>query len=427
MADPLDALPRGLRSRLRHAGRVAGAAAAFGAQRLVRTLGADEERFGERLVAELDTLKGMAMKVGQILSYMDGALPAGTQAALGRLQRGVQPLAWPAIAVALEEGLGRPVDEVFASVDPEAVAAASIGQVHRGVLHDGRAVAVKVQYPGVRETFEADVRQLRGLAGVAGMATMVDGQAIVDDLAARLREECDYRHEARWQRAFARAWAHDAELVIPEVIDAASSDTVLTTVWCAGSSLEDFGREGSDEGRQRAARVLARFAWRSLFGLGTLHADPHPGNQIFREDGVVMLDFGCVRAFPEAWLDATRRELRALQADDEAAFREAVIDAGMVPDPDRFDFASHYAMQRFVWGPWCAPRWRFEAGWLAGIQQWSGPQNPNLRRLAIPPQWIWLQREVWGLNAVLVRLGAEGDFRSVLEAALDLPLERLEA
>jgi predicted unusual protein kinase regulating ubiquinone biosynthesis (AarF/ABC1/UbiB family) len=411
-------IPTRLRDRARHARRMVGAAAKAGVKRLVRSDGDDDRAFGEALVAELDQLKGMAMKVGQILSYMDGALPEQTQAALASLQRGVEPVEFEVVADVVERSLGAPLGQLFDRFDRAPIASASIGQVHRASF-GGREVAVKVQYPGVRATFEADLKQLRRIAGIASLATRVDGQAIVDDLRDRLIEECDYRAEARWMARFAEAFADRSDVVIPEVIQERSSDVVLTSAWCEGRTLEQLVAEASAAERNRAGLTLATFAWRSLWVHSTINADPHPGNQLFRRDQVVMLDFGCVRSFRRSWLDAERRTLRAVLNGDRPGFRQAVIDSGLAPAPDRFDFDAHWAMISYQWEPYLAPSYRFTREYVLRGQKYSGPGNPNLRKLAIPPEWIWTTRLHWGLHAVLARLGAEGDFRSVLMDALD--------
>lgn len=421
-----DSIPRRLRDRARHVRRVAGAAVRAGAGRVLSSAEVADARFGEALVAELDQLKGMAMKVGQILSYMDGAIPDETREALQRLQRGVEPVDFAVIRGVLEDELGGPIEEHFERLDQSPVAAASIGQVHRGRV-GGVEVAVKVQYPGVRDTFEADVRNLRRIAGVARLATVVDTQAIVDDLRDRLLEECDYLAEARWQRAFADAFADVDGIDVPDVLDARSTSRVLTTTWVDGLPLEAFRDLGSHAARQRAGRGLATVAWRGLFVLRTIHADPHPGNTIFHEDGsITLLDFGSVRRFEDDFVDATARTIRALRADDTPAFRQAVLDAGLVGRERGFDWEVHEAMERHGWGPYLEPPMTLDGEWLRESARFGELTNPNIRRLAVPPAWAWLQRLQFGLHAVLTRLGAGEGLPEVLRAALDAPARPLE-
>jgi predicted unusual protein kinase regulating ubiquinone biosynthesis (AarF/ABC1/UbiB family) len=415
-----DHLPTTLRARAGHASRLVGAVAAMGARRLIRRSDADDEAFGTALVGELDALKGMAMKVGQILSYLDGAVPEATQVALARLQRGGAPLAWARLAPRVEAALGAPIAALFDHVDPVAVAAASIGQVHRAVLR-GAPVAVKVQYPDVAALFEADVVQLRRIASLASLATRVDGAAIVEDLRSRLLEECDYLHEARAQAAFAAAFADDPGVVIPAVHVDRSAATVLTTAWHDGEELATFSATAPQALRDAVGATLARFAWRSLFAHAAIHADPHPGNQRFCPQAVVLFDFGCVRRFNLAWLDTLRRFVRAVLDGDRGAHREATRALGLVADDRGFDWDQQWAMDRWTWEPYLGGAYTCDRGWAARGVAFSRPSNPNLRRLSLPPASVWLTRLTIGLHAVLGRLGARGRFDLLLRDALDTP------
>jgi len=414
-------VPTRLRDRARHTRRLLGATARAGARRLVRTSKEDDLLFGDALFNELDAMKGMAMKIGQILSYMDGTLPQETQRALSKLQQGVRPVPFETIEEVLVTELGGPITDHFDHFDRDPIAAASIGQVHRATLR-GQDLAVKVQYPNVRQTFEADMSQLRRLARVASMASQVDGLAIVAELRDRVLEECDYLAEARSTRRFAKAFADLPEIRVPEVIDDRSTARVLTTAWCEGRDLETFIAESTPEQRTRAALTLTRFAWRSLWRDGIIHADPHPGNQRYGdEDGaphVVFLDFGCVRAFEPDYLARERAVLDAVLAGDRVRFREATLATGMVAKPRGFDWDIQWAMTRHLWEPYLTPTFRFTSEYIQRVSEFSRPTNPNLQRLSIPPPWIWLQRLTWGLHSVLARMGASGPFADVLRQAL---------
>lgn len=418
-----DDIPHRLRDRARHSMSIVGSLVRAGARRVVRRSESDDHVLGEALVRELDQMKGMAMKVGQILSYLD-ALPDETQAVLGRLQAGVSPVAFATIREVVERSLGAPLADLFERFDEDAVAAASIGQVHRARF-DGAEVAVKVRYPSVEQTFEADLRQLRRMASLASLATVVDGQAIVDELAARLREECDYAAEARRQAAFAGAWAADPVIVVPAVVGARSSHEVLTTAWFAGETFQDLCATGSPERRSAAGLAMARFAWRGLFALRTLHADPHPGNFLFADDRVAVLDFGCVRAFPADFVGAWRDVFRLVLDGRRDGFPEAVRRTGLVGSP-KFDFDAHWDLVAYTLEPYRRPGFRFTREYVARAQRFSGVNAPNQRRMSIPPAWIWFARLQFGLHAVLARLGAEGDFAGLLREALDAEEEPLD-
>jgi predicted unusual protein kinase regulating ubiquinone biosynthesis (AarF/ABC1/UbiB family) len=332
--DPLQTINRGLSSRLLSTGRIAASAARLAARRIVGAEGETDARIGEALARELDEMKGMAMKVGQILSYFDGVLPPATHVALRRLQQGARPGAYEQMANVIEEAFGQPVSALFEDFNTTPIASASIGQVYRAV-YEGRPVAVKVQYPGIRETIDGDFSRMSGFARIASAATAVDGAALVAELRARMAEECDYEREAGYANAFAAAFADDPEVSIPRALGARTRKTVITSEWAGGVDFYRFAEGGSRERRNAAAMTLVRFAYRSLFQLSTLNADPLPGNYLFPSGGpVVFLDFGCVRRFDAAFVEAERRVARVVIDEKRAEFRDAVVATGMVPSPE---------------------------------------------------------------------------------------------
>ncbi len=414
-----DKLRRGFGQRLWSTAKVASQAARLATRQAVTGDGDPMGAVGASLFAELDRMKGVAMKVGQILSYVDGALPEATHEALRGLQTGAEPVSFQTVTQVIRDAFGQDPDDLFEAFERRPIAAASIGQVHRA-RSAGEAVAVKVQYPGIADTMVADVGRLRSLSKVASLATAVDGPAIVDELAARMAQECDYELEAKNQDAFAEAFAGDPQVDIPKVFLARTRKTVLTTAFCEGTDFYTFAQNASTEQRNAAGLVLARFAFRSLFGLRMLNADPHPGNYVFTDtERVVFLDFGCVTTFTKAFVDAERQLAKVVVSNQRERFEEAVMATGMVPDPQRFDFDVHWQMLCHQYAPYRVPKFRLTTEFIRGAMAFNGPQNPNLRRLNIPPSWIWLQRLIWGLHSVLARLDCEADFASVLREQLE--------
>jgi predicted unusual protein kinase regulating ubiquinone biosynthesis (AarF/ABC1/UbiB family) len=380
---------------------------------------------GEALAAELDHMKGMAMKVGQILSYFDGVLPDETHAALRVLQQGITAMPYERVVKVVRDALGAGPETLFETFEARPVAPASIGQVHRAI-HDGEKVAVKVQYPGIAEALSADLARVRSLSRLASLGTAVDGPAIAEELAERFRAECDYLAEARWQETFRQAFRDDPGVRIPAVVPDRTAGTVLTTAWAEGRDFYAFASSASQEERSAAGAVLLRFAHRSFFTLATVNADPHPGNYLFPEDGaVVFLDFGCVRRFDPEFVDRERRLARVILDGRRGDFRDAVLTTGMVADPRRFDFDLHWRMMRHHYAPYLTDDYAFSLEHIRQGMEFSRPSNPNLRRLAIPPEWIWLQRLQWGLHAVLARLGVRGSFRGLLGEILNTPVKLL--
>lgn len=417
-AAPFDRLPTGLASRARSSGRIALGVGLRGARRLFGDGRGADEALGALLLDELDHLKGMAMKVGQILSYMDVGFPDEVTAQLARLRTGVTPLPFATIAAEIERSLGRSIDACFAEIESTPVAAASIGQVHRARTLDGDRVAVKVRYPDVRATLEGDFAQLERLGALAGAVAAVDGRALVAELFARVVEECDYAREAEWQRRFSAFFADHPRIRVPKVHDTLSSDAVLTTTWADGLDFETFVARASPSARDVASEALLDFAFAPLFAKGWLHADPHPGNQIYAEDGtIVALDFGCVRAFDETFLTRFDAFCRAVLEDDGAAFRRSAIELGLAPRPERIDFDELAALYRWLFEPVRAPHFAFTSQWWKSGQTFTRPTAANARHQGFPPEWIWIQRVQWGLWAVLKRIGGRADLSARFEAA----------
>lgn len=408
----LDRLPQGALSRFASGTRVVGALAAAAARRLG---GGDEQELGQalgdRLVGELDRMKGVAMKVGQILSTIDAGLPDSTTAALARLQRGAQPLDPAQIARVVEEAFGRPPAHLFERWDDEPIAAASIGQVHRARFR-GREVAVKVRYPGVREAMEADLGRVGVVAAMASLATAVDGQALVAELRGRFSEECDYRREAAWLAAVGPCLPDGVE--VPEVIAERCAETVLTTAWVDGRAVTEA--LDADAGR----RLLAT-GWFTLLRHGFLHADPHPGNHLARPDGrLALLDWGCVRVVAAEEVNRLRDLVRAVVTDDRARYAHALARSGLIGDP-RFDADASWGMHRWLLAPYLTPAHTFGREWMAEGSRWTGPAAPNQRYLSLPPLWIWLLRHLVGTHTTLGRLGLRVEAREDLLASLDAP------
>jgi predicted unusual protein kinase regulating ubiquinone biosynthesis (AarF/ABC1/UbiB family) len=351
----------------------------------------------------------MAMKVGQIVSYMEVGLPEQTAARLAQLQRGLEPLPLEAVRSVIEGSLGAPLGELYERFEPVPIAAASIGQVHRATLR-GVAVAVKVRYPGIRETLESDTRQLGTIARLASLATAVDGPALVAELRSRLLEECDYALEAQHQLEFGRLLQGDPSWVVPEVHPDRCSSDVLTTTWHDG---EPFTALLSAEPSRRGAvaRSLLRLPWTTLLRHHVLHADPHPGNFLFpAADQVVVLDYGCIRRFTPAQVDAFRRLVRVVLADQRADILAAATAVGLVRDPSKIDVDELRELLVFMLAPYRTDRFAFtRAWWEEGMRRFSSPTARNSRHLAFPPEWMWLQRCLLGLHAVLMRLDAEVD------------------
>jgi predicted unusual protein kinase regulating ubiquinone biosynthesis (AarF/ABC1/UbiB family) len=389
---------------------------------LGRKVGERDTELGELLTGQLDTLKGLPMKLGQIVSYMDVPLPEEVQASMSRLQTGQRGLDPEETRHALELALGAPLESLFEEFELAPVAAASIGQVHKARVQE-RWVAVKLQYPGIAGTFERDLGMVNRIASLASLASAVDGKAIVGELAARLEEECDYAREARMQQIFADAFAEDSHIHVPAILPQLSAKTVLTSEWVDGLSFEAL-QHCDDQARIDAvASVLLRFSYHSLLNLALIQADPHPGNFLFGEDGrVTFLDFGCVRQLDVEFVEALRRSIRAVRDSDREVFRESVIELGLVGRPKKFNFEHFFTVMEHLYRPLIAPEFLFDANYVKQGLQYNGPSNPNARHMSIPPAYVWVMRLQWGLWSILSRLNAQGSFAPLLNEFLEQPV-----
>ncbi len=321
----------------------------------------DEHRkLAGRAVEILGNMKGLAMKAGQIVSYVDDWMPDEVRPAYSEVLSKLQakapkvPLA-DMLNVFIDE-VGEPPDEVFRRFDDEPIAAASIGQVYRAELPTGEPVAVKIQYPGIDRVIEADLKNLDLLEGVLRASTLgrLDVKRSLEDIKLKIHEELDYRAEAQHQRRFGELYRDHPKIVIPKVHDAFSHRRVLTTELLEGQSYYEF-RDGSDQPtRNAAAEVLYEFVFGSFHRHGLFNADPHPGNYVFLNDGRIgFLDFGCVQEFPLEVPGRFRALAEKLWAGDIAAVREGLPSALGYPNADpseeEKDFFYDYVM--YLWRP----------------------------------------------------------------------------
>jgi predicted unusual protein kinase regulating ubiquinone biosynthesis (AarF/ABC1/UbiB family) len=380
------------------------------------------------LLDQLDGLKGLTMKVGQMMSYVDSSLPPKARRVLSRLQSSSRPMEAARIAEVIERELGAPPDRVFDRFDPVPFAAASIGQVHRAEL-GGRAYAVKVQYPGIEELLRTDVATVGKLARLATMLSPVDGKGLVDELAARVQGECDYIAEADNQELFARLFADHRDLSVPAVRRDRSTRRVLTTALAERAGFQDFVDRADQAARDRAGAAIYRACMVATLRHCTYNADPHPGNYLFDDDGAVtLLDFGCVKRFDPAFIASWRRLARSILDDDRAAFRSTWADLGFVGRKRGFDFDHQFEAMRFLYRPALSKEpYRFEHDYVAAVHDKLIFQNKNKFKLAMPPDWLFVNRLQFGMFSVLAHLGSSVIWGAALREAIEAPIEPPEA
>jgi predicted unusual protein kinase regulating ubiquinone biosynthesis (AarF/ABC1/UbiB family) len=381
-------------------------------------LGDVDLRSMEKLVASLGELKGVPMKAGQILSYVDVSLPPETRGLLALLQTQSQPTPWLKVQQVVREDLGPRAEELLAHMDPCPASVASIGQVHRATLPDGTPVAVKVRHPGIQEAITADF-QLAG-AGTAFARLAVPGagataQDFMREARERMLEECDYRLEARRQEAFGELFKGDPEIVVPALHDRWCGPRVLVTTWEEGQAWEEFLASAPPASlRDRVGAALFRFYVGTLYRHGIFHADPHPGNYRLRGDGtLVVFDYGCVRAFDRPSVAALVRLAEAVRVDDVPAIREALCGLGALPPDHPAAMAHVRGLLRGFFGPMLVPGPHTVDARVTVDMRQVAKDKLALGRLRLPGKLLFLFRIRFGLYAVLDRLGAVQDWAAL--------------
>ncbi|TMK88808.1 MAG: AarF/ABC1/UbiB kinase family protein [Actinobacteria bacterium] len=380
-------------------------------------------RTAEQVAQTLGNMKGALMKVGQMLSYLDDGLPEPLREALAQLQQNAPPMSAELAAGVIERELGAAPEAVFAEWDPQPIAAASIGQVHRAITREGRAVAVKVQYPGVDEAIRADLDNAGMFFG--GMKLMFPGMdtgPIVEEVRTRLAEELDYRREADNQRFFADVYAGHPFVHVPAVFGDYCTRRVFTSELAQGVRFEEV--EGwSQEERDLAAESIYRFVIRSMWRLHAFNGDPHPGNYLFRPGGqVTFLDFGLVKYFtPEEVYPLQRLIETIVLQPDPVEFRRTLEDAGFLQrdaaltDEEVVGFFRHF--YHFVLDDHSGVLDQTYASQTARkLFQLDGAGSPGIQRSGnVPPAYVILQRINLGLYAVLGQLRGKAPWRAISE------------
>ena len=382
-----------------------------------------ELKTAEQVSAALGNMKGAFMKVGQMASYLDDGLPEPVRQALTQLQSQAPPMSVELVRIELERELGAPMNELFVEFDDEPIASASIGQVHRAIVRmpDGseKAVAVKVQYPGVAEAIDADLRtaDLLGAMLAFGFKSL-NPEDMVAEIKDRLREELDYELEARNQQEFANFYRGHPFIHVPEVITEFSTARILVSELVVGHSFADV-LTWPQEQRDMAGEAIFRFVFRSLYRFRAFNGDPHPGNYIFHKDGrVTFLDFGLIKHFTEDEMQMFQGMVKAAVIDhDMEKYRRIIEDAGMLQRDAPFttqeagDYFAHF------YEPVRESRtMQWTSSYASSIVRHTFDRTSAIAQYAtVPKSFVFIQRINLGLYAILGQLGSAGNFRRISE------------
>jgi predicted unusual protein kinase regulating ubiquinone biosynthesis (AarF/ABC1/UbiB family) len=434
MSDPRDPERDRFSGRLSRFAKVgaglSGAAVSYGANSLFGGDSADA-RNAKALKAALGGLKGPLMKAAQMFATVPDLLPPEFAAELGELQTNAPAMGWPFVRRRMAAELGPDWQGRFQSFEHEAAAAASLGQVHRAVGPDGRALAVKLQYPDMQSAVESDLGQLRALIGLfKRMDGSIDPSEMIVEIGDRLREELDYEREARLMALYGGFFSGRADIRVPQPVPSLSTGRLLSMTWLEGRGLLAF-KDAPQETRDRIAALLFEAWWSPMTRLGIIHGDPHLGNYTFGGpdggDGAAhlnLLDFGCIRIFPPRFVAGVVRLYRALSNDDRAEQVEAYRSWGFANLTDELvEVLNVWA--RFIYGPLLDDRVRTVADDVPPgeygrreafkVRQALKAKGP----ITIPREFVFMDRAAIGLGAAFLHLGARHNWKALFEASLE--------
>jgi predicted unusual protein kinase regulating ubiquinone biosynthesis (AarF/ABC1/UbiB family) len=373
------------------------------------------------LTQVLGNLRGPVMKVAQFVATVPGVLPPEVAAPLLTLQTNAPPMGAAFVRRRMQAELGPDWEKKFKSFDREAVAAASLGQVHRAVGKDGRALACKLQYPDMGAAVQADVRQLKtALSLQRGIDPTIDTREIGEEIAARLAEELDYAREAAHMRLYTLMLSDRPDIAVPEPVAALSTKRLLTMTWLEGKPILEVAG-ASRKMRNAASVALFKAWWRPFARYGVIHGDPHLGNYTVRPDGGInLLDYGCVRTFAPGFVEGVIDLYRAIQAkDDEMAARAYRAWGFAKLSPELVEVLNLWP--RFIFTPLLDDRVRLVDDGVAaaeyGLKQ-ANEVHAKLRALGgikPPREFVFMDRAAIGLASALIRLGAELNFHRLFE------------
>jgi predicted unusual protein kinase regulating ubiquinone biosynthesis (AarF/ABC1/UbiB family) len=377
-------------------------------------------RTADDVTRTMGEMKGAVMKVGQILSLMTGILPDEMAGQLSSLQANAPPMAYNLVEDVFQDAYGMAPTKVFKHFEKTPFAAASIGQVHRASLADGTQVAVKVQYPGVREAIDHDLANVGIMLGLSGLvARGLNVSQLTRDLNEGIRGELDYLREAAWQQRFFDIFEGHPFIRVPRVFHELTTTTVLVQEYLEGKPFA-YARSLPQAERDRIGEIIYRFCFGNLYRHGLFHGDPHPGNYVLMDDGVVgFVDYGCVAEFGQETLEGFKRIIRALLADDHEAWRVATEAIGILLPNAPFSTEELYEHMHWYWAPILKERVEFTPE-LAGEMVRRNTQTTGLggqinRHCNVPEGMVFLTRINFGLAGLFAGLSANGPWRAIVE------------
>lgn len=421
MSDDRDPERNRLSARI---GRVARVGANLSGAAAVRLMGG-EERFARALKEALGRSKGPLMKVAQLLATIPDLLPEKYAEELRKLQSHAPPMGWPFVQRRMRAELGADWEKKFARFEQQAAAAASLGQVHKARLHDGRVVACKLQYPDMASAVEADLGQLRTLLGlVKTMDGALDSSEAIVEIGDRLREELDYARELKHAQLFALMLQSEPRIKVPEPIPDLSTKRLLTMTWLEGKGLLHWVDRDQDV-RNRIADLLFAAWWSPMTHFGIIHGDPHLGNYALTDgaENLHLLDFGCVRIFPPRFVAGVVDLYNALLRDDRAGVAAAYESWGFKNlTNELIDALTIWA--KFIYGPLLDERERTIADGISPGEYGRREMMDVRARLKtlgpvlVPREFVFMDRAALGLGSAFLHLKAKRNFARMFQDSI---------
>jgi predicted unusual protein kinase regulating ubiquinone biosynthesis (AarF/ABC1/UbiB family) len=389
----------------------------------------DNGKNASELAAALGGLKGPLMKVAQLLSTIPDALPPEYTTELAKLQASAPPMGWAFVKRRMRAELGAGWEKRFESFEREPAAAASLGQVHRAAGHDGRVLACKLQYPDMASAVEADLKQLQMLFSLhRRMKPAIDTSEIAKEISARVREELDYGREAGHIGLYKQILEDAPHVRVPDVVPDLSTKRLLTMNWLHGRPLLDF-KEHDQEDRNRLAKTMFHAWWHPFSHYGVIHGDPHLGNYtVFEEEGVPsginLLDYGCIRIFPEAFVEGVVELYKGLLEEDNDRVVAAYERWGFQNlKKEVIEVLNIWA--RFIYGPLLTDRVRSIADGVSAAEYGRKEAfrvHSALKELGpvtVPQEFVFMDRAAIGLGGVFLHLRAELNFFQLFNEQID--------
>lgn len=389
----------------------------------------DNAKNAAELAEALGGLKGPLMKVAQLLSTIPDALPPEYTTELAKLQASAPPMGWAFVKRRMRAELGADWQSRFAEFGREPAAAASLGQVHRATAHDGRVLACKLQYPDMASAVEADLKQLQMLFSLhRRMSPAIDTREIAKEISARVREELDYGREAAHIAMYQDILSESEDIRVPKVVDDLSTSRLLTMGWLTGKPLLEF-KEHSLEDRNHLAKTMFQAWWHPFSHFGVIHGDPHLGNYtVFEQDstpaGINLLDYGCIRIFPEAFVEGVVELYRGLLEENNDRVVAAYERWGFTNlKKEVIEVLNIWA--RFIYGPLLTDRVRSIADGVSAAEYGRKEAfrvHSALKELGpvtVPQEFVFMDRAAIGLGGVFLHLRAELNFFELFNEQID--------